>query len=227
VALRIFEVDPESAPKSKFADDIVGRFRSGAQINGRPLALTEWRMTTGDPEVADEIVRLLGGEVSMWDTQSEETLEAYTNAPALDVIFDGPESVRTGMVLWGRNGMIRQCDGVTQQGDNPAPCVCPNTVKDRKDAAKAGHGCEPSVQLYFRLAAAPELGRFKFFSGSWSLAQDIGETEKALAKIGGPAKATLTLEKVEYTTRQGKEVSFTKPVVKVTGPAPAVDGEAI
>ena len=43
-------------------NDVVGRFRSGHQINKRPAALSEWRVTTGDPEVAEKIHDILGGD---------------------------------------------------------------------------------------------------------------------------------------------------------------------
>ena len=41
--------------------DIVGRVRSGAQIQGRPVALQEWRFTTGDPDVAAAVAEKYGG----------------------------------------------------------------------------------------------------------------------------------------------------------------------
>lgn len=218
MAINIFKVDP-NAKSQRFSDDIVGRFRSGAQVNGRPLALEEWRVTTGDPEVAKAVQDMLGGDDPQeWATQTEETLEVFTKSKTLEVVFDGPGAIRSGMVLWGRNGIIHQCDGeVTTEGT-----ACPQagkTVKERKEAAKAGHGCEPNIQVYFRLAEDPDLGKFKFFSGSWTLAEDIGDAEAALERIDGPARGTLTLEVVEYTTKAGQHRRFTKPVVKVKGPA--------
>ncbi|WP_286689674.1 MULTISPECIES: hypothetical protein [unclassified Aeromicrobium] len=40
--------------------DIVGRFRSGYQANDRPVALQNWRITSGDPEVADKVADQFG-----------------------------------------------------------------------------------------------------------------------------------------------------------------------
>lgn len=227
MGLRIFEVDPDAAPRQGFTDDVVGRFRSGAQVNNRPMALDEWRITTGDPEVADRVAALFGGSPQEWQTNGEDGIEVYTDRDEIEVILDGPDAIKTSMVLWGRNALIRSCDGVTQNDEKSSPCVCPTKVADRKDAAKAGHGCEPSIQVYFRLADDPDLGKFKFFSGSWSLAAEVGKAEDALAAIGGKARATLSLEKVEYTNKTtGKAVSFTKPVVTVIGPAEP-DGAAL
>jgi len=106
-----------------------------------------------------------------------------------------------------------------QTDEGHSDCVCPSDLAERKEGAKNGTACEPSIQIYFRLADAPELGKFKFFTGSWTMAKELWEAEDALADIDGPAYATLTLELVEFTTTAGKHVSYTKPVRDVTGPA--------
>lgn len=216
--------DNENDQGTRKNDDIVGRFRSGAQVNDRPMALDAWRITTGDPEVAEEIARLFGGEPQEWDTKSEEKLEVYTDQESIDIVLDGTRSVRSEMVLWGKKGKIRSCDGATQKNDEKSPCACPSALPDRKEAAREGHGCEPSVGAYFYLKDAPELGKFKFFSGSWNLARDIADVESALADIDGPAFATLRLEEVSFEAksgpRKGKTVTFTKPVFENIEEAP-------
>ncbi|MDG4792719.1 hypothetical protein [Micromonospora sp. WMMD1082] len=230
MGLRIWETDPEAEPKPRqnFARDLVGRFRSGYQVNGRPASLEKWRITTGDPEVAEAIRGLFGGDKAQsWETKGEDNLEVFTGAERVKIILDGPKAIRQEMVLWGRSGAIRRCDGVDQTGtdaDDPAkgqPCECPASFQDRKDAARAGRGCQPSTTIFFTLADSPELGRFKFNSGSWSLVRDIVTTEKALGEIDGPAYAWLSLEVVSYEDKKiGKTKSFTKPVVDVIGAAP-------
>lgn len=225
MSLRIFETDPEAAPKprSKYADDLVGRFRSGYQVNNRPASLEKWRVTTGDPDVAETISELMGGEGAQeWDAPGEDNIEIFTDTAKIDIILDGHHAIRSEMALWGRSGAIRKCDGVTQKGTEPgdaaagSPCECPAAFSDRKDAAKSGKGCQPNITVFFRLAAAPDLGVFKFTSGSWSLARDIGAAEEKLEAIDGPARARLGLEVVEYEA-QGKKRKFTKPVVEVLG----------
>ncbi|SCL32933.1 hypothetical protein GA0070616_4593 [Micromonospora nigra] len=235
MGLRIWETDPEAEPKPRqsFARDLVGRFRSGHQIGGRPASLEQWRVTTGDPAVAEEVRRLLGGDKPQaWETTGEDKLEVFTAADKVKVVLDGPRAIRQEMVLWGRSGAIRRCDGVDQTGtdaDDPAkgqPCECPASFQDRKDAARAGRGCQPSTTIYFTLADAPDLGRFKFNSASWSLVRDLVTAEKALAKIDGPAFAWLSLEVVKYDDKKtGKTKQFTKPVVEVIGAAPAAVGD--
>lgn len=226
--IRIWETDPASAPKprpQRFANDLVGRFRSGYQLRNRPVALTEWRVTTGDPDVAKAIQDLLGGdEPQQWETSGEDNLEVYTERKQVKVILDGPDALRQEMVLWGRAGAIRRCDGVEQHGEDAKgkPCECPASYADRKDAAKKGTGCQPSITLYFKLADAPDLGRFKFVTGSWSLLRELGDVTDTLTDIEGPTLAWLGLEEIEYEAKDtGQRRKFTKPVIEIVGPAPA------
>lgn len=228
MSLRIWETDPEAAPKprQRFADDLVGRFRSGYQINKRPATLEKWRVTTDDPDVADRIHELFGGqEPQEWDATGDDNVEVFTESKRVKVIVDSPKALRQEMVLWGRSGAIRRCDGVEQHGEDAQGkgCECPATYQDRKDAAKKGTGCQPSTTLFFKLADDPDLGRFKFTSGSWSLVRDIGDAEDKLKEIDGPALAWLGLEVVEFETREGLKRKFTKPTVEVIGEAPAGD----
>ena len=76
----------QSTPKFG-ASDIVGRVRSGAQIQGRPVALQEWRFTTGDPKVAQAVADKYGGEPKPWETTTEESLEVMTTAGSLAVVL--------------------------------------------------------------------------------------------------------------------------------------------
>lgn len=235
MGLRIWETDPEAAPKPRqdFSGDMVGRFRSGYQVSGRPASLERWRVTTGDPAVAETIRSMFGGpKAGTWETTGEDNLEVFTEAEKVKVILDGPRSIRQEMILWGRNAALRRCDGVEQNGvdaDDPAkgrPCECPASYQDRKDAAKAGRGCAPSTTVFFTLADAPDLGRFKFNSGSWSLVRDIATAEAALEKIDGPAYAWLGLEVVSFEVKAtGQKRQFTKPVIDVIGAAPKAQAD--
>lgn len=218
MAIRIFDADPD-AQKRKPLEDVVGRFRSGALQSNRPVSLDEWRVTTGDPEVAETIQGIMGGdEPETWETKGEDNIEVYTTTSSVDIILDGPNAVKSAMVLWGRNGIIHTSDGETLSTGEPDP-MAGKSLQERKEAAKAGYGSEPSVQVYFKLEGHEDLGKFKFFSGSWTLAEAIGAVEDKLAEIDGPARATLSLEVVEYTTKAGREVRFTKPVLNVKGAA--------
>jgi hypothetical protein len=221
LSLRIFD-GAEKPSKGKFADDLVGRFRAGyVTPNGKPASVTAWRITTGDPDVAQTLAELYGGEPQEWtpgSAKAEDIIEVFTETASIEVILDGHSAIRSEMVLFGPAGPIRKCDGVEQKGTEPgdpdtgAACACPGALDDRKKAAEKGKGCKPSVTIYFRLADAPDLGKFRFQSSSWILAADIAKAEAALDRIDGPARATLTLVQVETSQRK-----FTKTVVEVLG----------
>ena len=202
--------------------DTVGRFRSGHQLNKRPIALTNWRVTTDDPGVAGDIARLFGGEKQEWDSE-REPYEVFTTVPSVEVLVE-PNAIHTGMVLYGRAGAIRRCDGETmtypaESKGQPCACASFSSLADRKAAAANGTGCSPEIIIRFRLANEPDLGEFKFVTGSWSMARDIVQVEAALRACEGTQKATLSLEHVEFTTKEGQKRSFTKPVLALKGSA--------
>ena len=238
--LKIFGGE-DAAPKKKtsFADDVVGRFRSGYQAEGAkgkktPMALQEWRVTTGDPDVASAVHELLGGEdPQKWDATGEDDLEVFTKADRVEIILEKPDALRQAMVLYGRKGTIYVSDGETilypdEKKGQPDP-QADQTFAERKEAAREGTGAEPRIEVFFRLADDPDLGLFKFQTGSWSLASDLayndveGDLADAFADSDGKGVlATLGLEEVSFTAksgpRAGKEVSYTKPVLKIVGP---------
>lgn len=212
----IFDVAPNTGTRPVI--DTVGRFRSGHQLNKRPIALSDWRVTTDDPDVADKIAELFGGEKQTWDSE-REPFEVFTTLSSVDVLVE-PDAIRSGMVLYGRAGAIRRCDGETITYPSEAkgtPCACASytSLAERKAAAQAGTGCQPEVIIRFRLAAAPDLGVFKFVTGSWSMARDINAVEADLSSREGTVSASLILEPVEFTTKEGVKRNFTKPVLKL------------
>ncbi|MEV4939595.1 recombination directionality factor [Streptomyces zaomyceticus] len=231
----IFALDPGAKPKGSFKDDIVGRFRAGRQVRMGakmvPESLRDWRVTTGDPTVADELARLLGGSPEEWETDKEDNLEVLTNSPSARIIIENADALDASMKLFGNmTGLVHHCDGAVYLTDDDAelvgtPCGCPTTVQERKDRAKSGKGPKPSIELTFKLADAPELGKFRFNSASWSLVDVLGEVFEAIDRVGGadeengvkggPVLATLTIEHVEYTTKAGRDVSYNKPVIDV------------
>ncbi|MER6364965.1 hypothetical protein [Kitasatospora sp. NPDC001527] len=216
--MRIFETDPDAKPRATFSDDTVGRFHSGKSVDNLPVALDEWRVSTGDPEVAEAIAQLLGGTPEETDTDKENFIIVDTDAAKVRVIIDGAAAISSDLKLWNGSALIHHCDGVdflSPEEDKGKPCRCPELMVDRKAAAKAKRGPSPSVSVTFRLADDPDLGTFKFVTGSWKLAEVLYEVENALDRIGTEALCSLELERVEYTTKRGRDVSYVKPVIRV------------
>lgn len=230
MSLRIFETDPDAAPKPRdtFADDIVGRFRSGRMVGTRPESLSEWRVTTGDPAVADAIAGMYGGHPEEWETSREDGIEVLTNSAKVDIVIAASSAISAKMVLWSAQGQpIHECDGVEflDEDRKGQPCGCPPLLAERKDQARKGIGPKPSVSVKFRLFDDPDLGLFRFQSSSWDLVRDLHNVENALDAVAGPARASLSLELVEFVPKNGamagRTVSYRKPVIKVLG---AYDG---
>ncbi|WP_369356458.1 hypothetical protein [Streptomyces sp. cg2] len=114
------------------------------------------------------------------------------------------------------------CDGVEftapEDPRRGQPSGCPATVQERKAAAKAGHGPKPDQRIEFRLADAPELGKFRLMTGSWDFMKSLESLWRELEAVGGPALCSLGLELVEFTTKSGVDVAYRKPVLKVLAP---------
>lgn len=235
----IWDADPDAAPRErpKFSDDIVGRFRSGRLIKlgtkETPESLNEWRVTTGDPTVAAKIAELLGGEVESWETEKEDNLQILTDAATVQIIIE-PDGVDASFKQFVPGaGMTHHCDGFTYLSpdeDKGQSCGCPSLIAERKLKAQQMRGPKPSVDVEFRLADAPTLGKFRFNSGSWKLVEGLAPLFRALDEYGNAGdgdvkgkqvRSSLTIENVTYVPqkgpRAGQTVSYNKPVIKIFG----------
>lgn len=227
----IWDADPDAAPKERtsFADDVVGRFRSGRLVKmgakDIPESLNEWRVTTGDPEVAERIATLLGGEVESWETDKEDNLQILTNSKTVSIVIE-PDGVDASFKQFMPGaGLIHHCDGfafLSPEEEKGESCGCPSLIAERKLKAQQLRGPKPSVDVTFRLADAMDAGIFRFNSGSWKLVEVLGPLFAELDKYPGKqVRATLTIENVCYTPqkgpRAGQEVSYNKPVIKIFG----------
>ncbi|MBZ4319545.1 hypothetical protein JNW98_09225 [Streptomyces sp. SCA2-4] len=208
-------------PRTTFSDDTVGRFHGGKAENGIPVALSEWRVTTGDPDVAAAIAQLMGGTPVETDSTSENYIEILTTTKKMKVVLSGAAAISSDMKLWNGSSLIHHCDGVeflSPDEDRGKACGCPALLEDRKAAAKSKRGPSPSISVTFRLADDYDLGMFRFQTGSWKLTEVLHDVENALDRQGGEALCELALELVEYTTKRGRDVSYTKPVIRVLKP---------
>lgn len=235
----IWDADPDAAPKERpsFADDIVGRFRSGRLVKmgtkETPESLNEWRVTTGDPTVADKIAEMLGGEVESWETDKEDNLQILTDAKTVQIIIE-PDGVDASFKQFVPGaGLTHHCDGFTYLSpdeDKGQTCGCPSLIAERKLKAQQMRGPKPSVDIEFRLADAPDLGKFRFNSGSWKLVEALGPLFADLDRHGNSSdgdtpglqvRASLTIKNVSYVPqkgpRAGQTVSYNVPEIKIFG----------
>lgn len=223
---RIFQ-PREVVKRQQRQTEVIGRFRSGYQMGDRPAALREWRVTTADRDVAERIIDLLGSkeaEPQEWDSKGEDNLEVFTTSSKVEVILSGDDAIDARMVVFTRGqDRLFVCKGQVYEPEKSEPFVCEADDFSTKAEHRANrHVCEPLVKVRFRLAADPGLGLFEFQTGSWSFAMGVGGVRFELQKVGGPARATLALEKAEFE-RDGELIKFTKPVLNVLGPAEEVE----
>lgn len=229
----IWANDEENKPKERqtYADDSVGRLHSGTtEVNERgnvvPVALTEWRFSTGEKHIADATAQLFGGTpVENEESTSENFIDVFTSATKLPVILEA-DGIHWDMKQWVNGKLKHHCDGfkfVSHKDEDKVgrECGCPSLFAERKAAAKDDDGPNPSITVTFALADDPELGEFKFQTGSWTLMAVLHEAEDALARVGqgGPVLASLELEPVDFVIKKGPKrgtpVSYVKPVIRV------------
>ncbi|MEU8792183.1 hypothetical protein [Streptomyces sp. NPDC048643] len=231
----IWAKDEENKPKERvtYSDDTVGRLHSGYmdETNPKkpvPVALGEWRFSTGDKVVADALAALFGGTPAENDeSASENFIDVFTDAAKVPVIIE-QDGIYWDMKQWINGKLVHHCDGfnfLSHPKDDElvgTECGCPVLFAERKQAAKDYQGPNPAIKVTFRLADDPEIGLFSFQTGAWTLFKVLHESEGALEDLGVTALGDLELEYVEYTPKKGpmrnKLVSYTKPNINIRRP---------
>lgn len=207
-----------------------GHFRQGRLSDGRPEALDAWRVTTDDADVAARVAGLLGGVPQPNGGGGGNAHEVLTKRDSVRIIMDGPDAVSVRMLLWSNKKIVHECDGsqfLSPEEKRGQPCGCPPLFEDKRLAARDCLGPMPSIDLAFRIAAAPMLGEFHFMTGSWQLAAQLSDLTNALEHVDGPAVCDLTMELIVFTTKTGRSVCYRKPVVTVLGSPNTVPPEPL
>ncbi len=199
--------------------DVVGRFRAGHVLQGKPVSLDHWRITTGDPDVAKFVFEEFGGdEPQEYETKGEDNIEVFSASAEIEIVIQGADAIRQRMIHRGADGkVVIDSDGEFYADGTPDPDA-ELTFAERKKKGNDNLGPKPQIDVFFRLAENPELGLFQYRSSSWGLAYDLaaGQHADRLATDfdGQPVKATLKLEPVSFVAktgpRAGKTVSYTK-----------------
>jgi hypothetical protein len=195
-------------------DDFVGTIKTGEQINGRPVALSEFRVVSDDPNVCKALAEKFNGEVSTFQSMNgAEKHQVHNLGETIDIVL---LTIKSRFALKDNNNqVIRSCSGEQQYDEKKSSCVCPSDVREMKQKADS---CKPDIFAVCRFKGLEELGKFRFYSGSWNLAEQVNAVEQDLEAAGGEADAEFSIVQVSYQTKQGQNRSFSKPSIKVLAP---------
>lgn len=212
--------------------DVVGRFRSGYQIDGTPASLGAFRITTGDEKLAKAVAKAFGtdktkpnaGGPAEWEATGEDFIEVFTDTRSVSIILENADAYKSSLVRRAKDGDFMYATNgevITAVGDefedeyevgNPDPQI-DQDLDTRKAKAKKGLGSSPDIRVNFLIEGHEDWGVFQFRSGGWSLVHNDPEP-KLLRLPDGPIRAELKL-----TTVEGKKFTWTKPELVVKGSA--------
>jgi len=196
----------------------IGRFRFHRSVGGCIQVLPTWVIANCTNPAAHRIAELLGGQVHPDDDAGNDpaTRLVVTHCGTVDVLLEGPPAIQLQMVRRVDTTLLRFCDGRIQTTPRDTrPCQCPPALPERRQAAKAGHGCEPLVQVVFRLAELPALGRFELVSATWAFAEHATAIKAELRGHRRPIPARLGLDRALHTTANGTIFAYTRPTITI------------
>lgn len=224
----MLKINTSTSEDTTEQSDVVGRFRSGYQIDGVPASLSNFRITTGDAKLAKAIAKALGVDKALaegpqeWDAAGEDYIEVFTSTGSVNIILASPNDYRSSLVRRTKDGdFMYATDGevILAVGDDyedefqvgdPDPQI-DQDLDTRKAKAKKGLGSSPDIRVKFTIEGHEAWGVFEFRSGGWSLVHN--DPEPKLRRLPeGPIKAQLKL-----TTVEGKKFTWTKPELIVRG----------
>ncbi|MGW7001856.1 recombination directionality factor [Streptomyces sp. NPDC054933] len=195
-------------------DHVSGDFRCGRLVSSHLHALSSWRVTCANMEIATAISRHLGGAPQKWTTTGVDNIEVLTSSPSVDILISNPSAITVEMRLWGHRGLIHHCDGIHLLSPNTRKgkaCGCPFPIRERRALAKEGKGPQVMTDILFRLASAPDLGNFRLRSYSWRLAESIDPVRKMFHHHAGSITYKLTLAK--FDTIGGSGLYYREPTL--------------
>jgi hypothetical protein len=193
-------------PKHKdFDDGATGQIRIGGSKAGVAYTTDTLRITADDEATLETLAKAHGGEVAEWETNKSDRFELLTTIKAVVVdLF----SWNAGFERWHEKKLVVQCDGKEQR--DGSPCECPASISERKELAKVGKACKPKFKAQVCFPDSPELGKFRFESGAWSLVNKSNDIEQHVAD--GPAPIEIAIG--DFTNNKGQLVRFPKVSIK-------------
>jgi hypothetical protein len=166
--------------------------------------------------VANRIAILLGGELSTDGDGLGQSYQVCTGHTELDVLLDGTQAIRLRMLRRHGSAILGSCNSRTQQTpDGDPPCQCPVALNARRDVAKTGRGCEPSVQLTCRLTGDPAIGTFLYSSAAWAFAEHASAVRVAIQRCRRPVLVRLGINRALHTAASGTTFAYTQATVTV------------
>ncbi|MDT0347787.1 hypothetical protein [Streptomyces litchfieldiae] len=161
-----------------------------------------WRVLTSEKPVGLRLVELFGGDVE----RERGAVAVITRRDSVAILVDGPEHLMRGTPVGGLGG-----DGACS-GQQTGRCAAYPLIYE-KAAGPSGRGPLPEISLVFRLADDPDMGVFALRSAAWGFAATVPDLWRALAERAQPARCTLSLRRVEFTTASGFPVRYVEPAV--------------
>lgn len=234
----MLKINNTTAEETTEQSDVVGRFRSGYQVDGTPASLSTFRITTGDAALADQIAKAFGINKEHaegpqeWEAAGEDYIEVFTNTSSVNIILASAGDYKSSLVRRAGDGeFMYSTDGevITAVGEeyedefnvgDPDP-QAGQDLDTRKAKAKKKLGSAPDIRVNFTIEGHEDWGVFQFRSGGWSLVHN--DPEPKLRRMPeGPIKATLKLTEVV-----GKKFTWTKPELLIRGAVGAKEKPAV
>lgn len=223
--LNIFDLDdaPKPSRGQRFADDLVGRIKGGYVANGAPVASETLIFTSDDHDVIAPLAEKFGGDVEELEVERGDHLRIISDSSSVTLVLDSPKALQSRFALYGQAGLVFATDGNTvTEGETYAGETVgeqwsgrPETLKSWKDRANKGRAPKPDIQLRGKIEGLEDLGYFSYRTSGWSLVSDLPAIEQKLSESGEPIRVKLSLGKVEFTTKAGDDVKYTRPYIEV------------
>ena len=185
-----------------------GRIRYGIRSKGIPRSITKFRFTSSDLTALDQIAKIYGGDIALWDKGQSEVI---THASEISVVLP-PNPLSQHYELWKGSSCVRRCDGITAEipvttpdGSElvETPCIC--QVNNSQD-------CKVTTRLRVILPEIRWGGVWRMDCKGWFGAQELPSMVRGIeaAQSQGLFRAKLALEQ-----RQKANKKFIVPMLRL------------